>query len=70
MLTNDFLLCAQSKFFETFAGAFTKRGILLKFLVLGGAGTLGYFGATTGQDLLPIKRGPQGPPTPGPNGKS
>jgi photosystem I subunit 6 len=59
----------QSKFFETFAGAFTKRGILLKFLVLGGAGTLGYLGATSGQDVLPIKKGPQTKPQPGPRGR-
>ncbi|KAE8700652.1 Photosystem I reaction center subunit VI [Hibiscus syriacus] len=32
----------QSKFFETFAAPFTKRGLLLKFLILGG-GSLGLF---------------------------
>eukprot|EP00850_Spirogloea_muscicola_P007170 SM000035S13150 [mRNA] locus=s35:888154:888789:- [translate_table: standard] len=58
-----------SKFFETFAGAFTKRGILLKLLVLGGAGALGYTSATAGGQLLPIKNGPQKAPTGGPRGK-
>ncbi|KAJ7570174.1 hypothetical protein O6H91_01G108900 [Diphasiastrum complanatum] len=59
----------QSKFFETFAGVFTKRGLLLKFLVLGGAGALGYAGSTVGGDILPIKKGPQSLPAPGPRGK-
>ncbi|KAE8656972.1 Photosystem I reaction center subunit VI [Hibiscus syriacus] len=59
----------QSKFFETFAAPFTKRGLLLKFLILGG-GTLGlYLSATASDDLLPIKKGPQLPPKPGPRGK-
>ncbi|KAE8659519.1 Photosystem I reaction center subunit VI [Hibiscus syriacus] len=59
----------QSKFFETFAAPFTKRGLLLKFLILGG-GTLGLFlSATASDDLLPIKKGPQLPPKPGPRGK-
>ncbi|OMO54065.1 Photosystem I PsaH, reaction centre subunit VI [Corchorus capsularis] len=59
----------QSKFFETFAAPFTKRGLLLKFLILGG-GSLGlYLSATASDDLLPIKKGPQLPPKPGPRGK-
>ena len=59
----------QSKFFETFAAPFTKRGLLLKFLILGG-GSLGlYLSATAYDDLLPIKKGPQLPPKPGPRGK-
>eukprot|EP01018_Ginkgo_biloba_P029880 Gb_06981 [translate_table: standard] len=59
----------QSKFFETFGGAFTKRGLLLKFLVLGGGGALAYLSATATGDILPIKKGPQQPPVPGPRGK-
>ncbi|XP_039121484.1 photosystem I reaction center subunit VI, chloroplastic-like [Dioscorea cayenensis subsp. rotundata] len=59
----------QSKFFETFAAPFTKRGLLLKFLILGGGFTIGYFGATVSGDILPIKKGPQLPPQPGPRGK-
>ncbi|RRT73745.1 hypothetical protein B296_00025555 [Ensete ventricosum] len=59
----------QSKFFETFAAPFTKRGLLLKFLLLGGASTVAYLGATSSGDILPIKKGPQLPPTPGPRGK-
>ncbi|KAK8551230.1 hypothetical protein V6N13_119708 [Hibiscus sabdariffa] len=59
----------QSKFFETFAAPFTKRGLLLKFLILGG-GSLGLFlSATASDDLLPIKKGPQLPPKLGPRGK-
>ncbi|KAH6558769.1 hypothetical protein KP509_1Z046000 [Ceratopteris richardii] len=59
----------QSKFFETFGGAFTKRGLLLKFLLLGGGGTLAYVSSSASGDLLPIKNGPQQPPKPGPRGK-
>ncbi|KAM0946095.1 putative photosystem I PsaH, reaction centre subunit VI [Dioscorea sansibarensis] len=59
----------QSKFFETFAAPFTKRGLLLKFLILGGGFTIGYLGATVSGDILPIKKGPQLPPQPGPRGK-
>ncbi|XWS18989.1 hypothetical protein CRYUN_Cryun32bG0092200 [Craigia yunnanensis] len=59
----------QSKFFETFAASFTKRGLLLKFLILGGGSLLVYLSATASDDLLPIKKGPQLPPKPGPRGK-
>ncbi|RWR77360.1 photosystem I reaction center subunit VI, chloroplastic-like protein [Cinnamomum micranthum f. kanehirae] len=59
----------QSKFFETFAAPFTKRGLLLKFLILGGGSTLAYFSSTASGDILPIKKGPQLPPQPGPRGK-
>ncbi|XP_022153665.1 photosystem I reaction center subunit VI, chloroplastic-like [Momordica charantia] len=59
----------QSKFFETFAAPFTKRGLLLKFLLLGGGATLAYFSATAPDDVLPIKKGPQLPPKLGPRGK-
>jgi photosystem I subunit 6 len=56
----------QSKFFETFGGVFSKRGLLLKFLVLGWATSIGYFGSTAAGDLLPIKKGPQQAPVIGP----
>ncbi|GLU14496.1 hypothetical protein SLE2022_310610 [Rubroshorea leprosula] len=59
----------QSKFFETFAAPFTKRGLLLKFLILGGGSLLVYISATASDDLLPIKKGPQLPPKLGPRGK-
>jgi hypothetical protein len=59
----------QSKFFETFAAPFTKRGLLLKFLLLGGGSLLAYVSASASPDLLPIKKGPQQPPQPGPRGK-
>ena len=59
----------QSKFFETFAAPFTKRGLLLKFLLLGGGSLLAYVSASASPDLLPIKKGPQEPPQPGPRGK-
>ncbi|XP_044484007.1 photosystem I reaction center subunit VI-2, chloroplastic-like [Mangifera indica] len=59
----------QSKFFETFAAPFTKRGLLLKFLILGGGITLAYFSSTASGDILPIKKGPQLPPKLGPRGK-
>ncbi|XP_068647549.1 photosystem I reaction center subunit VI, chloroplastic-like [Aristolochia californica] len=59
----------QSKFFETFAAPFTKRGLLLKFLILGGGSTLAYLSSTASGDILPIKKGPQQPPKPGPRGK-
>ena len=59
----------QSKFFETFAAPFTKRGLLLKFLLLGGGGALLYASTAATGDILPIKRGPQLPPVPGPQGK-
>ncbi|XP_066323958.1 photosystem I reaction center subunit VI, chloroplastic-like [Miscanthus floridulus] len=54
----------QSKFFETFAAPFTKRGLLL-----GGGSLLAYVSASASPDLLPIKKGPQQPPQPGPRGK-
>ncbi|KAJ8643196.1 hypothetical protein MRB53_004944 [Persea americana] len=59
----------QSKFFETFAAPFTKRGLLLKFLILGGGFTLAYLSSTATGDVLPIKKGPQLPPQLGPRGK-
>lgn len=59
----------QSKFFETFAAPFTKRGLLLKFLILGGGSTLAYLSATASGDILPIKKGPQLPPKLGPRDK-
>nr|ACY92095.1 photosystem I subunit H [Lycoris radiata] len=59
----------QSKFFETFAGPFTKRALLLKFLILGGGSTLAYLSSTASGDILPIKKGPQLPPKKGPRGK-
>ncbi|CAN4100239.1 unnamed protein product [Withania somnifera] len=59
----------QSKFFETFAAPFTKRDLLLKFLILGGGSTLAYFSSTAPGDILPIKKGPQLPPKLGPYGK-
>ncbi|KAL1199440.1 Photosystem I reaction center subunit VI-1 [Cardamine amara subsp. amara] len=59
----------QSKFFETFAAPFTKRGLLLKFLILGGGSLLTYVSASSTGDVLPIKRGPQEPPKLGPRGK-
>ncbi|KAI3889006.1 hypothetical protein MKX03_014054 [Papaver bracteatum] len=59
----------QSKFFETFAAPFTKRGLLLKFLILGGGSTLAYLSSTVSGDILPIKKGPQLPPKMGPRGK-
>ena len=59
----------QSKFFETFAAPFTKRGLLLKFLILGGGFTIGYLASTVSGDILPIKKGPQLPPKLGPRGK-
>ncbi|CAI0423147.1 unnamed protein product [Linum tenue] len=59
----------QSKFFETFAAPFTKRGLLLKFLILGGGSTIAYLGSTVSGDILPIVKGPQLPPKLGPRGK-
>ncbi|KAL0354667.1 UNVERIFIED_CONTAM: Photosystem I reaction center subunit VI, chloroplastic [Sesamum radiatum] len=59
----------QSKFFETFAAPFTKRGLLLKFLILGGGATLAYVSSQATGDVLPIVKGPQLPPKPGPRGK-
>ncbi|CAM8990066.1 unnamed protein product [Rhodiola kirilowii] len=59
----------QSKFFETFAAPFTKRGLLLKFLILGGGSTLAYLSSTASGDILPIKKGPQLPPKLSPRGK-
>ncbi|RAL44092.1 unnamed protein product [Cuscuta campestris] len=59
----------QSKFFETFAAPFTKRGLLLKFLILGGVSTLAYLGANADGNILPIQKGPQLPPKVGPRGK-
>ncbi|XP_010535168.1 PREDICTED: photosystem I reaction center subunit VI, chloroplastic isoform X2 [Tarenaya hassleriana] len=59
----------QSKFFETFAAPFTKRGLLLKFLILGGGSMLAYVSANATDDVLPIKKGPQEKPKLGPRGK-
>eukprot|EP00475_Leptophrys_vorax_P004898 TRINITY_DN12935_c0_g1_i1.p2 TRINITY_DN12935_c0_g1~~TRINITY_DN12935_c0_g1_i1.p2 ORF type:complete len:137 (-),score=10.78 TRINITY_DN12935_c0_g1_i1:1363-1773(-) len=59
----------QSTFFETFAGLFSKRGILLKILVLGYGGSIAHFAANAGGDVLAIKNGPQKPAAPGPRGK-
>ncbi|CAM6102053.1 unnamed protein product [Calypogeia fissa] len=59
----------QSKFFETVVAAFTKRGLLLKFLILGGAGALGYASTTATGDLLAIKNGPKSSPEMGPRGR-
>ncbi|KAK1265266.1 hypothetical protein QJS04_geneDACA024314 [Acorus gramineus] len=59
----------QSKFFETFAAPFTKRGLLLKFLILGGGSTLAYVSSSATGDVLPIKKGPQLPPKLGPRDK-
>ncbi|XP_022843658.1 photosystem I reaction center subunit VI, chloroplastic-like [Olea europaea var. sylvestris] len=59
----------QSKFFETFAAPFTKRGLLLKFLILGGGFTIAYVSSKATGDVLPIVKGPQLPPKPGPRGK-
>lgn len=59
----------QSKFFETFAKPFTKRGLLLKFLLLAGGGGLVYAGSNATGDILPIVRGPQQPPVLGPREK-
>ncbi|MFS7992303.1 putative photosystem I PsaH, reaction centre subunit VI, signal peptide, camelysin [Helianthus anomalus] len=66
-LNNHFL--QASKFFETVAAPFTKRGLLLKFLILGGGSTLAYFSATATGDVLPIVKGPQQKPKLGPRGK-
>ncbi|XP_078167878.1 photosystem I reaction center subunit VI, chloroplastic-like isoform X2 [Carex rostrata] len=59
----------QSKFFQTFAAPFTKRGLLLKFLLLGGGSTIAYLSSTASGDVLPIKKGPQLPPEKGPRDK-
>ncbi|XP_071691989.1 photosystem I reaction center subunit VI, chloroplastic-like [Rutidosis leptorrhynchoides] len=59
----------QSKFFETFAAPFTKRGLLLKFLLLGGGSALAYVSANATGDQLPIVKGPQQKPKLGPRGK-
>ncbi|XP_020105925.1 photosystem I reaction center subunit VI, chloroplastic-like [Ananas comosus] len=59
----------QSKFFETFVAPFTKRGLLLKFLILGGGSLLAYVSSTASGDVLPIKKGPQLPPQKGPRDK-
>nr|VDD52394.1 unnamed protein product [Brassica oleracea] len=59
----------SSKFFETFAAPFTKRGLLLKFLILGGGSLLTYVSASSNGDVLPIKRGPQEKPKLGSRGK-
>lgn len=66
---NEMKLWLQSKFFETFAAPFTKRGLLLKFLILGGGSTLAYFSSTATGDILPIVKGPQEKPKLGPRGK-
>ncbi|XP_073128937.1 photosystem I reaction center subunit VI, chloroplastic-like [Henckelia pumila] len=59
----------QSKFFETFAAPFTKRGLLLKFLIVGGGSTLAFVSSQATGDVLPIVKGPQLPPKPGPRGR-
>ncbi|XP_075503688.1 photosystem I reaction center subunit VI, chloroplastic-like [Primulina tabacum] len=59
----------QSKFFETFAAPFTKRGLLLKFLILVGGATLAYVSSHATGDILPIANGPKLPPAPGPRGR-
>ncbi|KAL2613076.1 hypothetical protein R1flu_024768 [Riccia fluitans] len=59
----------QSKFFETFAAPFTKRGILLKLGLLGGALALGFASSSATGDVLAIKKGPQEAPVPGPRGR-
>lgn len=59
----------QSKFFEVFAAPFTKRGLLLKFLLLGGGFSVAYVSSTATGDVLPIKKGPQLPPKLGPRDK-
>ncbi|OAY71376.1 Photosystem I reaction center subunit VI, chloroplastic [Ananas comosus] len=59
----------RSKFFETFVAPFTKRGLLLKFLILGGGSLLAYVSSTASGDVLPIKKGPQLPPQKGPRDK-
>ncbi|KZV43805.1 photosystem I reaction center subunit VI-1, chloroplastic-like [Dorcoceras hygrometricum] len=59
----------QSKFFQTFAAPFTKRGLLLKFLILGGGATLLYASSHATPDILPIVNGPKLPPTTGPRGR-
>ncbi|KAG0462674.1 hypothetical protein HPP92_021150 [Vanilla planifolia] len=48
----------QSKFFETFAAPFTKRGLLLKFSILVGGVLLAYVSATAPDDLLPDQERP------------
>ncbi|KAK4361903.1 hypothetical protein RND71_017144 [Anisodus tanguticus] len=69
LFRTEEVIILQSKFFETFAAPFTKRGLLLKFLILGGGSTLAYFSSTASGDILPIKKGPQLPPKLGPHGK-
>ncbi|XP_073146493.1 photosystem I reaction center subunit VI, chloroplastic-like [Henckelia pumila] len=59
----------QSKFFETFAAPFTKRGLLLKFLILFGGATLAYASSHATGDILPIVNGPKLTPKPGPRGR-
>eukprot|EP00244_Chara_vulgaris_P009513 TRINITY_DN405_c0_g1_i1.p1 TRINITY_DN405_c0_g1~~TRINITY_DN405_c0_g1_i1.p1 ORF type:complete len:140 (+),score=23.55 TRINITY_DN405_c0_g1_i1:274-693(+) len=59
----------QNKFFETFAAPLTKRGLVFKGLLLGGGAILVKSLGTATGDVLPIQKGPQQPPTPGPNGK-
>ncbi|KAK4431005.1 Photosystem I reaction center subunit VI-1, chloroplastic [Sesamum alatum] len=59
----------QSMFFETFAAPFTKRDLLLKFLILGGGSTLAYVSSQATRDVLPIVNGPQLPPKPKLRGK-
>ncbi|XP_020592266.1 photosystem I reaction center subunit VI, chloroplastic-like [Phalaenopsis equestris] len=59
----------QSKFFETFAAPFTKRGLLLRFSIIGGALIIAYLSSTASGDILPIKKGPQEKPQLGPRGK-
>ncbi|GJP48006.1 hypothetical protein CLOM_g7247 [Closterium sp. NIES-68] len=59
----------QAKFFETFAGLFTKRGILLKVLILGYAGAIGHFAANSTGDIIAIQNGPQKAAALGPRGK-
>jgi photosystem I subunit 6 len=68
-LLNFLPTVLQNKFFETFAGTFSKRGLLLKFLVLGGATTVGYLGSTSSPNLLAIKNGPKQAPVIGPRNR-
>ncbi|KAG6546753.1 hypothetical protein Mapa_011942 [Marchantia paleacea] len=59
----------QSKFFETFAYPLTKRGLLLKLGLLGGALALGFASSSATGDILAIKNGPQQPPKMGPRNR-
>ncbi|GAQ86077.1 photosystem I subunit VI [Klebsormidium nitens] len=59
----------QSKVFEIVVTPFTKRGLLAKFLLLGGAAQLIGASINSPNNLLPIKTGPLQPSTPGPRGR-